>query len=582
MTDGINWLPFDATSLQRAKDSDRPVLLIITVPWCNHCKDLLANPFGDARVAAMVREQFVPVLLDAERRPDVNERYGTGGWPSIACLTPDGELILNHGYLATAELLLQLERVSKVWREQCEDMQKSLRDLLAHRRTPEASTRGKLDRQMVEDISNAIYEKFDHRHGGFGEGAKFPHPEVLDFALAQAAKRGDDRMREIVTVTLDRMLASPLHDPINGGFFRFSKTSDWHSPNFEKLLEVNVRMLRAYLEGYQVFGVLGYRKAAEGIVNWLLTSLRDNATGGFFGSQDADTDYYNLDRAGRAERKPPKVDRTIFCHANALAVSNLLKAGIVLARPDWIASAVSTLKFLTQELYDGREVFHYWDGTYHMPGMLVDQACLIRALIDASQITGDADLLLPAEAIAEHAIRRQKAPDGGFYDILHDPNAGGSMRRRNRSILENSMMAESLLRLSYLSRRPEFLAEAVLTLESFATDYKEYGYYVAGFGRAVDLVLYEPLLLTIVGERDSALAQEMRNAALSTYLPSRMVQILDPRFDPILIGRGGYKVEATPVAYITVGRSTREVVRRPDHLARAVEQIEWERRSKLR
>ena len=219
MTDGINWLPFDATSLQRAKDSDRPVLLLITVPWCNHCKDLLANPFGDARVAAMVREQFVPVLLDAERRPDVNERYGTGGWPSIACLTPDGELILNHGYLATAELLLQLERVSKVWREQREDMQKSLRDLLAHRHAPEASTRGKLDRQMVEDISNAIYEKFDHRHGGFGEGAKFPHPEVLDFALAQAAKRGDDRMREIVTVTLDRMLASPLHDPINGGFF---------------------------------------------------------------------------------------------------------------------------------------------------------------------------------------------------------------------------------------------------------------------------------------------------------------------------------------------------------------------------
>lgn len=582
MTDRIDWLPFEPSSLQKAKDADRLLVMVLTVPWCNHCKDLLAHSFADARVQALVREHFVPVLVDAERRPDVNERYGSGGWPTIAFLTPDGELIVNDNHLGPAELAQRLERVLKVWREQSADIQQGLRDLLAHRRGPEATTRGRLSRQMVDDITLAIYEKFDHRYGGFGDAAKFPHPEVLDFALVQAAKRGDDRMREVVTVTLDHMLASPLHDPIDGGFFRFSKTADWRSPNFEKLLEVNARVLRAYIEAYQLFGESAYRKTAEGIVDWMLKFLRDPETGAFFGSQDADSDYYGLDRARRAMRNPPKVDRTIHCQANALVVSNMLKAGIVLERPEWIDAAVTTLQFLTQELFDGRSVFHYWDGTYHLPGMLADQACLIRALIDASQITGNANLLLPAEAIAEQAIRRQKAPGGGFYDILHDPGAGGTMRRRNRSILENSVMAESLLRLSYLSRRPEFMTEAVQTLESFANDYKEYGYYVAGFGRAVDLVLYEPLLLTIVGERDSAAAQALRQAALSTYLPSRMVQILDPRHDPVLIGRGGYKVEAQPVVYVTVGRSTRQVARTPEQLSTAVEQIEWERRSKLR
>jgi uncharacterized protein YyaL (SSP411 family) len=214
--------------------------------------------------------------------------------------------------------------------------------------------------------------------------------------------------------------------------------------------------------------------------------------------------------------------------------------------------------------------------------MLVDQACLIRALIDASQLTGDADLLLPAEAIADLAIKRQKAPGGGFFDILNDPRQTGSMRRRNRSILENSIMAEALVRLSYLSRRPELHAEAIETLEAFANDYKEYGYYVAGYGRAVDLVLYEPLVLTIVGERDSAAAQALRTAALSSYVPSRIVQMLDPRYDPILIGRSGYKVEAQPVVYVTVGRSTRNVVRDPEHLSEVIQQIEWERRGRQR
>ena len=36
---------------------------------------------------------------------------------------------------------------------------------------------------------------------------------------------------------------------------------------------------------------------------------------------------------------------------------------------------------------------------------------------------------------------RQRAADGGYYDILHDNTTQGSMHRRNRSILENSVMA---------------------------------------------------------------------------------------------------------------------------------------------
>jgi hypothetical protein len=35
---------------------------------------------------------------------------------------------------------------------------------------------------------------------------------------------------------------------------------------------------------------------------------------------------------------------------------------------------MTTLRFLLENLYDGRDVFHYWDGTYHLPGMLADQA----------------------------------------------------------------------------------------------------------------------------------------------------------------------------------------------------------------
>ncbi|MCA8956829.1 MAG: hypothetical protein KDC87_12200, partial [Planctomycetes bacterium] len=154
----------------------------------------------------------------------------------------------------------------------------------------------------------------------------------------------------------------------------------------------------------------------------------------------------------------------------------------------------------------------------------------------------------------------------------------GSMRRRNRSILDNAVMAESLVRLSYLSKRPELYDEAIRTLEAFASDYKEYGYYVAAYGRAVDLVFYPPLIVTIVGDRQSAAADAMRRAALLTYVPSRIVQMLDPKHDPILIQRGGFEAEDRPRAYLTTGSTQKGSTTDPEDLLMLMEGIEAERR----
>jgi hypothetical protein len=595
-----DWKPFEPATFEVARSQDRPVLLVLTAPWCAHCKDLLATTFADQAVVDAVQQHFVPVLADAERRPDVNERFGSGGWPTIAYLTPGGELIGNDFYLSAEQLLPQLQRVAEHYRRHRTEIESGLKGLLMQKSAAEQRRpRGRLTARVVEDVADAICDKFDHRFGGWGESAKFPHSEALDFALVQIGKRQDPRMKEVVTVTLDRMLEGRIHDPIDGGFFRYSRTPDWNSPDYEKVLDANSQRLRVFLEAYQLFGKETYRQAAEGILRWLEGFMHDAETGCFFGSQDADAEYYAQDDKGRRARRAPRLDRTIYANWNAMTISAVLKASVVLGRVDLRDVASRALAFLLENLVvpsppqsapppfpsripgslwsRGAEVYHYWDGTYHLPGMLSDQAYLIRALLDASQHSGDADLLLPAEAIAESVIARQRAPGGGFWDIQGDTGLPGSMRRRNRSILENSVMAEALVRLSYLSRRPELHAEAVRTLEAFTSDYKEYGYYVAGYGRAVDLIFYEPLQVTIVGDRTSAAADRLRRAALSCYMPSRIVQMLDPKHDPILIGRGGYPPAAEPTVYLSVGRTTKAVTKDPDELLAAMNRIEGER-----
>jgi len=202
---------------------------------------------------------------------------------------------------------------------------------------------------------------------------------------------------------------------------------------------------------------------------------------------------------------------------------------------------------------------------------------MMRALIDVAQHTGNSDFLLPAEKIAELAIDRQRAPGGGFFDILADAHDVASMRRRNRSILENSAMAEALLRQSFLSHRPEFHEEAVRTLAAFTDDYKEYGYYVAGYARAIDLIFYEPLVITIVGDRRTERADALRRAALAPYVPSRIVQMLDPVHDPILLGRSGFKIEDRPYVHVALGREHKATLHSPDELIAKISELEQER-----
>src|SRR5689334_21107129 len=154
MTTPIRWQHFEPATLKAAAAADRPVLLLLTAPWCQHCRDLMATSFADPQVVATVGESFVPVHVDAERRPDVNQRYGTGSWPTIAWLTPDGELIAHDNWLDAEALRTRLERVRGAWHKNKADIQRGLKELWAHRFDRPEQPRGKLRREMVDDITD--------------------------------------------------------------------------------------------------------------------------------------------------------------------------------------------------------------------------------------------------------------------------------------------------------------------------------------------------------------------------------------------------------------------------------------------
>ncbi|MCC6407927.1 MAG: thioredoxin domain-containing protein [Planctomycetes bacterium] len=571
----MDWLEWNDDAFALARERSAPVLLFLGASWCRFCKELDEFVLSDERVARVITQRFVPIRVDKDRRPDIDARYSKGGWPTLAYLDDQGELIASDAYLEVDELLPRLELIANYFAQSRGELKRRLSEADERPRAARAR-RGELDRELVDWVAKTVLETSDPVFGGWGREHKFPHFEAIDFALIRWSQTGDDAMRKLVLRTLRGMQQGEIHDKVEGGFYRYATQPDWSRPHYEKMLDSNAQRLFSYLEAYQAFGDASFKKTAEGILDWLVTTLLDRETGAFKGSQDANPGYAHLaTRAARREFGAPACDPTIFANWNAITVSSLFKAALVLGQEEVDVLALHALDFVLEELYDERHgVYHYWDGTYHLPGMLADQAYTLRALVDAVQFTGENRYLEPARALASHAIETLSNHDeGGFWDLRHDPKAHGGLKRRTRSILENAVMAEALLRLGLVSHENDWAHKARETLESFAADYKRYGHMVAGYARAVDLFLHPPIHVIVVGPRAASETTALRRAALAPYVASRVVQVIDPAHDVALLERSGFTAgKGGARAYLRRGREsyaeTSDPARLPALLAR--------------
>jgi uncharacterized protein YyaL (SSP411 family) len=538
----LPWRSWDDETFAEAKRLGRPLCVVVTAAWCRHSRALVELLENDPALRGRLADDYVAVAVDKDKRPDVDARLGQGGWPTLAIVDATGELLAGGVGLDRNRIEQLLERVARIVRERGDELASRVTTRLAAEDEADrakARRRGELTEELVLRVQGAIVDEFDPEYGGFGGGQKFPHNEAIDFALLRYVVTRAPQLREVALTTLSRIAESPMHDVVDGGFFRYSKTRDWRTPNTEKLLETNVGLLRNYLEAYQTFELPEFKRVAEEILGYLEQHLRHPTLPAFGGSQDSDDAYYGRSAGERAHHEPPRVDWTIYVNWNAAAVSALLKAASVLGKPRYRDLATETLEFLLEECYDrGRGMYHYHDGIgRHLQGLLTDQVWTARALLHAAQYTAEPRYLEIAEDLLGVLLQKQSAEHGGFYDVRQDAEAGARHRRRNQSILENGLIAELFVRAHDLLQKPDYLDVARRTLELFAEDYHLYGYYTAGYARAVDLYLNPPVHAVIVGSRRDAATLALAEAAAKLYLPSKLVQVVDPDEDAELLAR---------------------------------------------
>ena len=555
----VAWQGWGAAAFARAQAEGKPILLSISAVWCHWCHVMDRTTYGDPEVVALVNERYIPIRVDTDLRPDINDRYNQGGWPSTVFLTPAGHVIYGGTYLPPEQMLALLPQLSDYYAANRDDIEGKVRAALAQEREKGDGTGGAA---LPENAANIVLEQmerqYDSRFGGFGFGTKFPHPEALDLVIAAFWQTRDPFWREMATRTLDGMAERGMYDQIAGGFFRYSTDRAWQMPHFEKMSDVNAALIHTYLHAAIVFAIPKYAAIAQRTLGYVMENLVD-PHGGIRGSQDADENYSRRNAAERTTMIVPAVDSRIYTNGSARMTSSLLLASVTLAndprQKEYRAVALQTVDRLLAELQDDDGgMFHMLapDGTRGEKGLLSDQIWMAQAALDAYAHTGIADYRAQASRIAAFMLRTLLAPTA-FRDRPRNASDLGLLTEPVYSLPDNGIAADLFLRLAWLTGEETYQQIATRILAGFGEAYATQGVFAAGYALAWSRAHSEPRHVVIVGPRDEPNVAAMRAVACAFYHPWSIVEPLDPAHDAARIAALGYPTEP-PRAYPCIGK----------------------------
>ncbi len=302
----VDWYPWGEEALEKARREEKPIFLSIGYSACHWCHVMEHESFENEAIARVLNEHFVPIKVDREERPDLDQIYmnavqmltGHGGWPMSVFLTPElkpfygGTYWPPHASRGMPGFDQILAGVNDAWKNRRDQALTAADQLTAELRNVGQVAGGEasgLDMSLIDGAVDQLRRSFDHANGGFGQAPKFPHPMDLRLLVRARQRTGGEGPFDMVRLTLDRMAAGGIYDHLGGGFARYSVDARWLVPHFEKMLYDNALLAGAYLDAYLVTGDANYARVLRETLDYVIRDMTDPA-GGFYSTEDADSE----------------------------------------------------------------------------------------------------------------------------------------------------------------------------------------------------------------------------------------------------------------------------------------------------
>lgn len=550
----VPWFPWGDEAFAQARARDVPVMVSIGYSTCHWCHVMARESFDDPATAADLADGFVSIKVDREEHPEVDAAYMAAaaaftphlGWPLTVFATPEGRPFYAGTYFppqprggmpAFRQVLAAVREAWEQRRDEIDGTATAIVEALAEARGSagdEAS--GLPSADQLADAARALAEREDRQFGGFGGGdpaaPKFPVATALRFLQSDVVRERAAEASGVASRALAAMAASPLRDPVEGGFFRYATRRDWTVPHFERMLTDNAQLLDVAVDE-------GDDETAAGVAGFLIDVLQQ-PSGGFGAAQDSESwidgarsegGYYERDAAARAELESPAVDGKVVTGWNGLAIGALARAGARLHRPDWIEAArwAADAVLETNATPEGRLVRASLDEiASRATATLADFGQLADGLVALAVATGQSAYAVRARELVEACVTEDGlAVPGGGDPVLAAQGVGAPDASSDGDEPSGpASLAQAALSLWNLGGGSRFreMAERV----------------VASSGRAA---LAQPLAHGAV----------LRVAAALTRPPRQVVVVTDDRDAPL--ARAAAAVRADVVSVVTPGQA---------------------------
>lgn len=504
----VDWREWGDEAFEEAKTRNLPVFLSVGYAACHWCHVMAHESFEDPAIAAQLNAHFIPIKVDREERPDVDAIYmdavvllsGHGGWPASLFLTAEGVPFFagtyypptpSHGRPSFKQVL---DQIQDIWRLQQPKVGTVSAQIQAQLVAQAAAPAGTLPTVDIGEATLAGMRKgWDREHAGWsggGQPSKFPMPSRLLAILSLGQMRDDTTSLALAQQMLGAMERGGVHDPLGGGFHRYSVDPAWTVPHFEKMLYDNAQLLQVYAVAHAVLGEPRYAQVAQDTADYLIRDMQA-PTGAFWASEDADSGgeegtFYvwtpdqvrallpadqaeafiaayqltpegNFEESGatvlnrvvgvdpdqgllpqartrlygaRLERIPPPTDTKRVVAWNGMAISGLSISARLLDEPAYLRAAQAAAEdVLAHRGADGALPRTLAENA--PAGTLDDYAAMALGLLDLYEADPNPKWLLQAESITQEMLSRFSTEEGGFAHAEHD--AGLIVRRQDAS-----------------------------------------------------------------------------------------------------------------------------------------------------
>jgi len=296
----VNWRAWNSETLELAKKENKLLIISVGYAACHWCHVMEHESFEDEEVAELMNTHFIPVKIDREERPDIDDIYmtacnlitGRGGWPLNAIALPDTRPVFAGTYYPKNEWMKILNQMVSIQEENYSKLEEAADNItkgIASSDVIEMKGDVAYDRGILDEVVGGLISGVDFVHGGNDRAPRFPMPNNFELILKYFKLANDKKAGEAVLQTLDGMANGGIYDQIGGGFARYSVDGVWKVPHFEKMLYDNGQLIGLYADAYKEFKDPYYMQIAKQSIAFVERELSDE-TGGFYSSLDADSE----------------------------------------------------------------------------------------------------------------------------------------------------------------------------------------------------------------------------------------------------------------------------------------------------